>query len=461
MPPPLLNDRTSDRISGISSRIERLPFTSWQVKTLVIICALTFFDAFDAMTIAFALPVLIGTWKIKPQYIGLLISAGFLGQMLGAIAFGRVAERIGRLRTVVIASLLFSILSFCCAASWSYASLLVIRLIQGFGLGGEVPVAATYLNEIIGAKTRGKFGLSFMIFSFGIGVAIASAAGYWIVPHFGWRWLFIVGGFPLVIIVYLARVLPESPRWLAGVGREEEAERAMAAIERGVRKALGRDLPAPAKVPVPTAATVTRFAELFGGIYSKRTIMVWVMWFAAYLANYGVNTWLPSLYKSVFKLPLDKSLLYTMGTLGFGIIGSAATILLIDRIGRRLVQSVCFFAGGALFLGLWYMGASTAIQVFVFTTLAWVFFSVTCGVPYVYTPEIYPTRMRALGTSVGTAWLRVAAMVGPLFVGMVVARYGAVSLVFLFYGLIAVIAGIVVLWLGVEPKGKVLEQISP
>jgi putative MFS transporter len=451
----------NEKISEITSRIERLPFTSWQMKALIIICALTFFDAFDAMAIAFALPVLIGTWSIKPQYIGLLISAGFMGQMLGAIAFGRVAERIGRLHTIIVAALMFSILSFCCAASWSYVSLLVIRLVQGLGLGGEVPVAAAYLNEIIGAKTRGKFGFSFMVLSFGIGIVIASLAGLWIVPHFGWRWLFIVGGFPIAIVIYLGRVLPESPRWLAGVGREQEAEKAMAAIEQGVRKALGTDLPAPTIVPVTPIATGTRFVELFGGIYTKRTIMVWVMWFAAYLANYGVNTWLPSLYRSVFKLPLDKSLLYTTGTLAFGIIGQIATILLIDKIGRRLVQSVCFFAGGALFLGLWYMGASTAIQLFVFTTLAWVFFSVTCGVPYVYTPEIYPTRIRALGTSVGTAWLRVAAMVGPLFVGMVVARYHEVSLVFLFYGLIAVIAGIVVLWLGVEPKGKVLEQISP
>jgi putative MFS transporter len=102
----------NEKISEISSRIERLPLTSWQMKALATISALTFFDAFDAMTIAFALPVLIGPWGIKPQYIGLLISAGFLGQMLGAIGFGRVAERIGRLHTIIIAALVFSILSF-------------------------------------------------------------------------------------------------------------------------------------------------------------------------------------------------------------------------------------------------------------------------------------------------------------------------------------------------------------
>lgn len=457
----LSNDRISHAISQISSRIERLPFTSWQVKALATISALTFFDAFDALTIAFALPVLITTWSIKPQYIGLLISAGFLGQMLGAIGFGRVAERIGRLRTMVIAALMFSILSLCCAVSWSYTSLLILRIIQGFGLGGEVPVAATYLNEIIGAKTRGKFSLFFMILSFGIGFLVASLGGYAIVPHLGWRWLFIVGGFPIIIVAYLSRVLPESPRWLAGVGREEEAERAMADIEQGVKRAFGGDLPAPAAVSVTTPATGTRFVELFKGIYAKRTVMVWVMWFAAYLANYGVNTWLPTLYKSVFKVPLATASLYTMFTVIVGIVGACIAVLLIDRIGRRLVVSVCFLVGGVFFLVLWYMGASTAIQVLTFTTLAWFFFSVICSAAYAYTPEVYPTRMRALGTSLGTAWLRLAAMVGPLFVGMVLARYGEVSLVFLSYGLIALIGGIVVLTLGIEPKRKVLEEISP
>lgn len=302
-----------------------------------------------------------------------------------------------------------------------------------------------------------------MILSFGVGFFLASLAGYTIVPHFGWRWLFIVGGIPIAVVVYMARVLPESPRWLIGVGREGEAERAMVGIEQKVRKALGTDLPlpAPAAVPVTAAATGTRFVELFGGIYAKRTVMVWVMWFAAYLANYGVNTWLPTLYKSIFKIPLGQASLYTMLTVVVGIVGACIAVLLIDRIGRRVVVSVCFFCGGVFFLGLWYMGASTAIQVLVFTTSAWFFFSVICSVAYVYTPELYPTRMRALGTSVATAWLRLAAMVGPLFVGMVIARYGEVSLVFLFYGLIAVIGAIVVFWLGVEPKGKVLEEISP
>src|SRR5208282_2095323 len=112
-----------------------------------------------------------------------------------------------------------------------------------------------------------------------------------------------------------------------------------------------------------------------------------------------------SIYKTIYHLPLDKSSLYSMVTFIVGTCAGLAAVLLIDVIGRRLVI-------GLFFLGLWLMGASTAVQVVVFTTLAWLFFSVICTVAYVYTPEVYPTRIRALGTSVATAWLRLAAMLG-------------------------------------------------
>jgi putative MFS transporter len=178
---------SNDKVLEITSRIERLPLTSWQVKARVIVGVATFFDAFDALTIAFALPVLIHAWSIKPQYIGLLISAGYVGQLVGALVFGWLGERIGRLRTTIITILIFSIMSFLCAASWSYLSLFIFRVIQGVGLGGEIPVAVSYINEITRAKGRGRFVLLYEVV-FPIGLMVAALAGYWIVPRFGWRW---------------------------------------------------------------------------------------------------------------------------------------------------------------------------------------------------------------------------------------------------------------------------------
>jgi putative MFS transporter len=421
----------------------------------------TFFDAFDFLTIAFVLPVLIPAWHIKPSNVGFLISAGALGQLIGAIFFGRLAERIGRLRTTILTILVYGVFSFFCAVSWSYTSLLIFRIIQGFGLGGEVPIAASYINEIAKAKNRGRFFLLYeMVFP--AGLLIAAFAGYWIVPHLGWRWLFVVGSPVAALAIYMRWRLPESPRWLASVGRYEEAEKAMVFIERNVKQAYGADLPEPEKIkPVgAVAGKRTRFVELFSPVYLRRTLIVWSIWFSAYLAGYGITTWLPSLYRTVFKLPLDKALLYGTITQIGALIASFAAAMLVDKVGRRTLIGTVMVIGGLFQLLLWYTGASTAFRVLVLATFGHSFISAAAFTIYLYTPELYPTRMRALGTSIASSWLRIAVMLGPVITGFVVARY-TVSWAFLVFAGVVILAGVVTLLFGVETKGKVLEEVSP
>ena len=162
----------------------------------------------------------------------------------------------------------------------------------------------------------------------------AALLSYWIVPRFGWRWLLIIGGLPALVAIYLRWGLPESPRWLAGRGRDEEAEKAMATIEQQVKKAYRAELPEPAPIRLATEAKRTRVMELLSGIYLKRTIVVWIIWFSAYLTTYGMMTWLPSLYRTVYKLPLDKSLLYTILTQSAGFVGSIPRGCRTDRQDR-------------------------------------------------------------------------------------------------------------------------------
>ncbi len=452
---------TSSKISEIAARIERLPLTSWQVKARLIVGVATFFDAFDVLAIGYALPAIIHAWSIKPQNIGVIISAGFAGQLVGAFLFGWLAERIGRLRTTIITILVYSVFSFCCAASWNYLSLIVFRVIQGIGLGGEVPVAASYINEITRAKGRGRFVLLYELV-FSLGLMAAALFGYLIVPHFGWRWLLVLGGVPAAVAIYLRWGLPESPRWLAGVGREEEAEKAMAIIEQRVKEASGAELPEPAGIHVAAALKPTRVAELFSGIYLKRTIVVWVIWFSAYLTTYGMVTWLPSIYTTVFRMPLDKALLYGLTTQAIGFVGSfLAAAVLIDRIGRRGLITIAFFGSAAAQFLLWYTGTSTALQVLVLASAAFFFIGPISLAVYVYTPELYPTRMRALGSSIASAWLRLASIIGPIMVGTVIAHYHRAAWAFLFFAIVAFAAGLVTLIFGIETKGQVLEKISP
>src|SRR5579863_3427540 len=203
-------------------RIERLPLTPWHLRARLIVGTATFFDGFDLQVIAYALPVLVGAWKLKPDEIGYLISAGFVGQTIGALIFGWLAERLGRIPALAISVGIFAVMSLICAFATDYPSLLTFRLLQGIGIGGEVPVAAAYISEMAKAKGRGRFVLLYELV-FSIGLVCSALLGFWLIPRFGWQTMFAIGALPALLAVALRRVLPESARWLITKGRLPDA----------------------------------------------------------------------------------------------------------------------------------------------------------------------------------------------------------------------------------------------
>jgi putative MFS transporter len=447
----------STKVDEIVSRIERLPISSWHVKARVIIGIATFFDAFDALAIAFVLPVLVPLWKLTGPQIGLMISVGYLGQLVGALFFSWLAQRFGRVKAMTWSVLVFSVMSLGCAFAWDYQSLLVFRTLQGLGLGGEVPIAAVYISEITRAKGRGRFVLLYELI-FPIGLVGAALLGSWVVPHLGWHYMFLLGAVPAVLALFMQRLLPESPRWLAVRGRNDDAEAAIAYIERETEKASGKPLPVVQAI-VATHQQPASWSDLFGPRYLRRTLVVWLMWFGAYLITYGLTVWLPTIYRTTFHLPLALSLQYGLITQVVGLLGTLTCALTIDYVGRRPWFSAAF-AGAAIALGaLWFIGATSAERVLVLVSTAFFFSSVLSIGVYLYTPELYPTRARAMGVGVATAWLRLASMIGPSVVGLMIG--GGLDNVFLAFGLIAAIAAVVTALFAVETKGRVLEEVSP
>jgi putative MFS transporter len=451
------DDTAPSAVDRIVARLERLPTSWWQIKTRIIVGVATFFDAFDALAIASILPVIAPLWKLTPPQIGVLISAGFLGQLLGALLFGFIAERHGRMTAMIASIALFSVMSLVCALAWDYDSLLVFRAIQGIGLGGEVPVAAVYISELARAKGRGRFVLLYELV-FPIGLVTASLVGLWVVPHLGWQYMFVIGALPGLLALVLRRLLPESPRWLAVHGRYAEAEAAMVLIETQTEKAIGHAL-APPKPVVSTLDKPASPADLFGPLYLRRTLVVWVIWFCAYFVNYGLSIWLPTVYRTVYKLPLDQSLRYGLITQAVGLLGTLICALTIDHVGRRLWFALSFAAAALALAALALYPAPTAEQVLTSMTVAYFFISsVNIGV-YLYTPELYPTRVRALGVGTATAWLRFASMIGLTVVGMMIAS--GLSTVFVTFAAVAAVAAAITGAFAVETKGRVLEEASP
>jgi putative MFS transporter len=448
---------TGRHIDDVVARIERLPTSWWHVKTRIIVGVATFFDAFDALAIATVLPVLAPLWKLTPPQIGILISAGFLGQLVGALLFGWVAERLGRMTAMVWSIATFAVMSLVCAFAWDYDSLLVFRTIQGIGLGGEVPVAAVYISELSRARHRGRFVLLYeMVFP--VGLVAASLVGLWVVPRWGWQYMFVIGALPAILALLLRRLLPESPRWLAVHGRVAEAEAAVSLIERETEKATGQPLPPPQPV-VSTLERRASWSDLFGPGYLQRTLVVWVIWFTAYFANYGIAIWLPTIYRTVFRLPLDVSLRYGLITQAVGLLGTLICALAIDRVGRRPWFAVSFAGAALAFGGLWLERAPSAEHVLAYVSISYFFISsINIGV-YLYTPELYPTRARALGVGIATAWLRLASMIGPAIVGFMIGA--GLPTVFLTFAIAAALAAVVTALFAVETKGRVLEEASP
>jgi putative MFS transporter len=442
------------------ARLEAIPISRFHIKARLIMGIATFFDAFDVLALAFVLPVLVGLWKMTPPQIGLLIASSFIGQFFGSLFFGAIAERIGRLPAAKYSILLLSLTSLMCAFSWSFTSLLVCRFVQGIGLGGEVPVAATYINELTRAHGRGRFFLLYELI-FAVGLTCAAIMGAVMVPKFGWQSMFYIGAVPALLALCMFHLLKESPRWLIHKNRLADAEQVIAGIENGLtdaqRKTAARNLkPVPAIAPLQPR---TDWRELFSGFYRTRTLIVWVLWACTFLSVYSLNTWLPSIYKTIFGFSVSDALWAGVLTNVAGLVGGLACALLVDRIGRKTWFLVAFIGAALPLLILGFLQKPPAGLVMTLASISFGFLTANSILLYLYTTEIYPTRMRALGTGLASALLRIASALGPLAVGVALGLDG-LSAVFLLFGGIA-LCGALAACKATETREKILEEIAP
>ncbi len=442
----------------ILGRIERLPLSAWHLKVRAIIGTSTLFDGVDSVTIALVLPVLGALWHLTPGQIGLLISGGLLGQMVGAAGFGRMAERFGRISVIIFTTAIFAIANASCALAVGFASLLVLRIIQGFGLGAEVPIGAAYINEIAPARSRGRFVLLYELL-FAIGILVTGFLGRWIIPAYGWKVMFLLGGIPPLVAVVLMFRVPESPRWLIGRGRLEEADRVVSDIEEKIL-ATGKTLPPPIESAPAAAVSPGRWMDLFSSGYGVRTLVQWSMWVTIGFISWPLTIWMPSIYSSVFHLPLKQTLNYAMFNNITILAGTVSCVFLIDITGRKKWFAGCFFVAALALVALGLSGVKSATEVFWLTTVTlYCITSLNLGI-FLYTCEIYPTRMRALGCGVGMALSKLAGMIAPPAIGWSMAG-GGLPTVFIVLGLISAATALITILLGVETKKRILEEVSP
>src|SRR5947209_1711184 len=237
------------------ARLDRLPISSFHYRIFWLVGAGMFFDGYDLYIAGGVLASAIQTkFSTAPQNVQ-FISLTFVGMTLGSLITGFIGDRLGRRFTYQINLLIFGLASLAAAFAQDMTQLIACRFVQGLGLGAEIVVGYSTLTEFVPPKTRGRW-LAMMAFIVVAGFPATSLLGYLIIPNFGWRPMFVIAGIGSLIVWYLRKNLPESPRWLEAQGRDAEAEALMMTIEKEVAQSAG-PLPAPAAaVALPQATAM-------------------------------------------------------------------------------------------------------------------------------------------------------------------------------------------------------------
>lgn len=444
--------------ASIAARMDRLPITPLHVKATVVIGLGLFFDIYEIFLSGTLSTVLTKQFKLTSSGVTWLLSSAFLGMFLGAIMMGRVADRLGR-RTAFLLSLgSYSVFSLLAAFSPNAWVLVICRFLAGFGIGAEPPVSDTYLGDMLPPKQRGRFTAWAYTLSF-LGVPAVGFLSRWLVPLKpfgvdGWRWLFVLGALGAVIIFFLRRGLPESPRWLSAVGRDDEAS---AIVDEFEGQARARSLPLPApSVDTPSPTKGGTVAELFRAPFAKRTWMMVVFQFLQTWGYYGFGTLVPIVLQAK-GYDIVKGLLFVAITyIGYPV-GALLSLPIIERVERKYLVTGSALAMAVFGLLFGFSHAEWAIIVFGFCYTA--VSNLFSNSYHVYQAEIFPTRIRGTATSWTYSLSRLSSGLMP-FILLPLFRHTSAGALFAVVAAAMVIVAADILLFGPRSTGRTLTEVN-
>ncbi len=436
------------------ARLDRLPISSFHYRIFWLVGAGMFFDGYDLYIAGGVLASVVQSkFSTGPQNLQ-FISLTFVGMTLGALITGFVGDKFGRRLTYQINLLIFGLAALAAAFAQDMDQLIACRFVQGLGLGAEIVVGYSTLTEFVPPQTRGRW-LSMMAFLVVVGFPITALLGYLIIPAWGWRPMFIIAGVGSLIVWYLRKNLPESPRWLDSQGRSEEAEALMQSIES---EFTGSGTLPPVVVPAPVAQ-VAASDLLRPPLLQRMVVGSWVL-ITINTLIFGFVIFLPQFFLRQ-GLTIASSLAYTLVLSVASLVGCALGAYLSDAVGRRwsiIGASIVTIVSGYIY-ARFDASSDPAIVLSVGFVLIVAIYVQTAILFGVYTPELFPTEVRLRANGICNTFGRAATVVSPFIVGSLMASYKLPGVVWLMIGLVLV--QIVVVWAwGVEPRNRGLEDVA-
>jgi putative MFS transporter len=429
---------------SLHESLEKAEITLFHYRFLGVSCLAWAFNAISVMIISFVAPSIRSEWNLSLTSIGMLATVYYVGMLIGASGCGYLSDHVGRKLTVQATIISYSLFTGLCAFAWDLNSMMILRFLGGLGTGGLMPVLSSWMSEYIPARRRGTF-VAVLESSWSFGALLISAVSFVILPAYGWRSIFLVAFTSLVFVILVQKYMPESIRYLEVKGKVQQAED----IIRRYR------FPEPSGVEVAPQSKVS-LTELLSRDLRRRTIMLWILWFCIAYTYHGIFVWLPTVL-SEQGFTLVKALWFTLMITSLQIPGYLSAALLIDYLGRKpILTAYMSIAGLASYL---FGTAKSEISIIAFGGAISFFNLGAWAVTYAYTPELYPTRIRGTGAGIAGAVGRIAGIITPMATGLIVSSMGVFQ-AFLGFFIAHFIAAAVVASLGVETKGRTLEEIS-
>src|SRR5215475_15952963 len=388
------------------ARLDRLPISSFHRRIFWLIGAGMFFDGYDLYVGTNVLGAVVQSKFATLDQVPQFISLTFLGMTIGSFITGFIGDRYGRRFTYQFNLMIFGLASLAAAFAPDMTTLTIIRFVMGLGLGAEIVVGYSTLTEFVPPRSRGWW-LAFMSFVVVSGLPATALLGYLVIPQFGWRPMFVIAGVGSLVVWYLRKSLPESPRWLETKGRTEEAEALMRAIER--EAGAGTTLPPPAAAePVPAFS----FASLARPALLRSLVVGSVVLIVINTVIFGFVQWLPTFFVQQ-GLSITKSFGYTLVIILGSPIGCAIGAFGADYWGRKrsiIGASVLTIVFGGIYP---FVSGEPALLLsvgFLLIVSIYVQVSILFGV---YTPELFPTEVRLRANGICNTLGRAATIVSP------------------------------------------------
>ena len=409
-----LDARAADAID-VAGFIDRQAVGRFQIKLLLVCATVLFIDGFDTQAIGYVAPAVAQDWKLARGALGPVFGAGLFGLMIGALVFGPIADRIGRRWIIIVSTAAFGIGALATIFTSDVPSLLAIRFLTGLGLGGAMPNAVALTSEFSPHRRRATMVMA-MFCGFSVGAAIGGLLAAALIPAFGWRSVFVVGGVaPLLLVPFLVVRLPESVRFLALSSQANERVAALLAqIAPSVRHPAGTRFEAQ-EIKLPGIPVV----HLFGTGRVWATLAFWVMFFMSLLDLYLLSNWLPTVLNDLGASVSAAAVIGSMLQVG-GVVGVFTLGQFIDRFSFRAL-ALTYFAASIAVAAIGFTGHSIALTT---TAIFCAGFCIVGGqtASNALAATFYPTTIRSTGVGWALGIGRVGSIVGPLVGGIMLAR---------------------------------------